>query len=261
MKYKYIITSGWWCTDDKDERLQLIGSESIRSKQFHDQWFKAIENYASPVKTYLIDSASPIKPNLRENVQLFSLLDNAGHSTNHKGKLCGVSRAHLLGMMLASVNEVDYWVYIEQDALIKGEGIIEQCISKMKKPYMFGSGVGTPQVIQQSLIIIKSTAIPTFIKNYYTIKATDNDISPEMKMAIAASPFLMFIPVFIFKIMNKRSFLGKIFRTLFTPIFSILRGYDFLPYGYGRKRPINFDDKFYYFQHGTNSELDEYLSK
>jgi len=256
---RYIITTGWWSTEDSsDTRIVKNGDSIIRSKQFHKLWYDVVQRYTTPKKIYVIDSDSPQKPILnQDNEVLISLLENAGHSTNHNGKLSGVSRAHLLGMSLAMVNEVDYWVYIEQDALIYGEGIIEKCIKDMKKPYMFGLGFKTPQPVQQSFMIIRKEAIPDFIKNFNAIKSTDNQISPETKFAIATSPFLMILPEFLFKEIHKDSFKNKVIWKLF----KIFQGFDNIPFGYGRVRPIDFSDNYFYFQHGTKEELDNFVEK
>jgi len=257
--YNYIITSGWWSTDDDiDDRTIKTGDSQIRSKQFHKLWYKAIQRYTSAKKVYVIDSDAPVKPLLdSDNEVMISLLENAGHSTHHTGKLCGVSRAHLLGMSMAMVNEVDYWVYIEQDALIYGDGIIEKCIEQMKKPYMFGNGFGTPQPVQQSLMIIKTESISTIIKNFNAIKATDNEISPEVKFAIATSPFLRMLPESLFNEIHSNNFKNKVLWKLF----KIFQGFDDLPIGYGRVRPINFTDEHFYFQHGNKSELNSIIDK
>lgn len=257
--YSYIITSGWWSTqDDRDNRRIKNGDSQIRSKAFHALWHKMIKRYTSAKKVYIIDSNSPIKPELNvEDEVMLSLLENAGHSTNHTGKLCGVSRAHLLGMSLAMVNEVEYWVYIEQDALIYGEGIIEKAISKMTKHYMFGEGLGTPQPMQQSFMIVKTDAIPTFIKYFNDIKAKDNEISPETKFAIACSPLLRILPEYLFKNIHTESLLNRIVWKLFKHC----RGFDELPFGYGRVRPIGFEDEYFYFQHGNKDELDAFVKK
>ncbi len=262
--YTYIITTGWWCTDnDKiEDRLVKYGDTAIRTKDFHNLWFTAVDTYAKPKKIYIIDSNSPVKPEVHtEKEILVTLHENAGHSTQHIGKLSGVSRAHVLGMSIAMANEIDYWVYIEQDALIYGEGIIEKCIENMKKSYMFGSGEGTPQPVQQSLMIIKKDAIPTFIKNFNAIKAKDSEISPEMKFAIATSLPLRIVPEVVYKYMEKGTTVSKIVKRVFWPFFSIFQGFDNIPFGYGRVRPINFDSSHFYFQHGSKDELDSYFKK
>lgn len=258
-KQTYIITTGWWSTkDDRDDRSVKRGDGSIRSSAFHQLWYGAIKRYTHAKKVYVIDSHAPVKPSLDEqNEVMFSLLENAGHSTSHNGKLCGVSRAHLLGMSIAMVNEVDYWVYVEQDALIYGEGIVEEAIGKMKKPYMFGAGWGTPQPMQQSFMIIKTSHIPQFIKHFNAIRARDNEISPETKFAIACSPVLRCLPEFLFKNIHTKSLKNRIVWRLFR----LFQGFDDLPFGYGRVRPIDFDERYFYFQHGDKEELDMYLKK
>jgi hypothetical protein len=255
----YIITSGWWSTkDDVDNRTIKTGDKYIRSQAFHQLWYESIAKFTSAKKVYIIDSDAPLKPILDEKSEIIiSLLENAGHSTHHKGKLSGVSRAHLLGMSLAMVNEVDYWVYIEQDALIYGDEIIEKAIKSMNKPYMFGDAWGTPQPTQQSFMIIKTEAIPEFIQNFSAIKARDNDISPESKFAMAVSPFLRLLPEFLFKNIHTNSFKNKVVWKLF----KICQGFDTLPFGYGRVRPIDFDDEYFYFQHATREELNSFMIK
>jgi len=256
-KMTYIITSGWWSTEnDINDRAIKSGDSNIRSRDFHTLWHKAIEHFTTAKKVYIIDSDAPVKPKLNlENEVLISLLENAGHSTQHKGKLCGVSRAHLLGMSLAMVNEVDYWVYVEQDALIYGNNIVEKAIAEMKGSYMFGAGWGTPQPMQQSFMIMKTEAIPNFIKHFNNIKSIDNKISPETKFAIACSPILRCLPERLFKEIHQENFKNKIVWKLF----KLFQGFDDLPFGYGRARPIDFSDAYFYFQHGDKKELEHYM--
>lgn len=260
----YILTTGWWCLDDSDiyDRESKYGDAYIRTVDFHNLWLELVEKYTAPSKIYIIDSDSPVKPKINESKEvLISLQGNAGHSTRHTGKLSGVSRAHLLGMSIAMANEVDYWVYLEQDALIYGEGIIEECINHMRKPYMFGSGRGTPQPVQHSLMIIKKEGIPAFIKNFNAIKAKDSEISPEIKFAIAVSLPLRLIPEFVYKFMEKEGLPNKILKRAFWPLFYLFQGFDNIPFGYGRQRPIDFSKKYFYFQHGSKEELKAFTNR
>lgn len=263
-KYNYIITTGWWSTNDDsiNDRRFKRGDSLIRTDEFHKEWFKAIDTFTHPEKIYIIDSDSPVKPIIDEKKEVvISLQNNAGHATQHTGKLSGVSRAHLLGMSVAMANEADYWVYVEQDALIYGEDIVEECIRQMKKPYMFGAGKGTPQPVQHSLMIIKKEAIPEFIRNFNSINARDSEISPEMKFAIATSLPLRLIPEWMYKKMKSDTLLGELCKRLIWKCFQIFQGFDDVPFGYGRARPIDFDATHFYFQHGEKEELEIYLRK
>ncbi|WP_017445377.1 hypothetical protein [Gayadomonas joobiniege] len=263
-KYKYVVTTGWWCPENKmdDTRAELIGDDKLRTKDFFKLWLQGVVKYTSPKKILIVDSASPIKPDafLDPRIELVSLDCNAGHATNHIGKYAGVTRAHVMGMVYALTCEVDYWVYIEQDALIYGDGIVERCIDEMKGGIMFGHGEGTPQPMQQSLMIMKTDLIPSFLEKLTNIQSIDNLITPEMKFAMCTSKIAMSLPEAFFyeaqNISKGNIILTKIGRKLIRK----LMNYDSLPIGYGRKRPIDFSDKHFYFQHGCDEELKEYLA-
>lgn len=259
---KYVITTGWWCGPDSglNDKRTKFGSESIRSLQFFHQWHAAVDKFTNPVKILIVDSAShaiPI-PHPDSRVELISLDENAGHSTSHIGKYSGVSRAHLCGMVYALSCNVDYWVYIEQDALIFGNDIVEHAIEHMKGDIMFGDGEGTPQPMQQSFMIIKTTAIPKFIERFTSIKSTDSEIAPEMKFWIASNPWIKYLPEAIFRDSSAADLPFDLMSRVRNRIISTARSFDVLPFGYGRSRLINFNDQFYYFQHASDEELQRY---
>ncbi|MEZ8829285.1 hypothetical protein AB6E20_11285 [Vibrio cyclitrophicus] len=263
MKASYVVTTGWWCNKADDHRETCFGDGQIREKDFFQKWYNAVTSFTSPEKILVVDSNSPIPPNLPtdKRLEFISLDINAGHSTNHVGKFCGVTRAHILGMQYALLCDVDYWVYIEQDALIYGHGIVEKAIEKMDKGIMFGCGRGTPQPMQQSFMIMHKDQIWDFLKRLNGINKRDNEISPEMKFAIASSSFLSILPEFIFLENKSKSKVRKFIYRVVSSLIKLNMTFDILPFGYGRKRPINFSDKTYYFQHGEQAELDSYNSK
>lgn len=259
--YNYVITSGWWCGDVEHEIRKVQGSDTIRSVEFFKEWKKSIYKNSNPKKIMVLDSASPIKPSLDDlqHVEFLSIDDNPGHSTNHTGKYCGYMRSIIMGITYAQACNADYWVYVEQDALLKGKNIIEYCIDNMTTPYMFGSGAGTPQLLQQSFCIIRKDGFEPFLKRLNNIKKRDSEIPPETKFIIAASPLLSLLPLSLFKhIGNFNSFKGDFIRAVIRKVQKQGWSYNHLPIGYGRTRPINFDEKFYYFQHGSEDELNEY---
>ncbi|MBR9827611.1 MAG: hypothetical protein GYB41_03000, partial [Oceanospirillales bacterium] len=108
---------------------------------------------------------------------------------------------------------------------------------------------------QQSFMIIKTSYIHKFINRFLNIKSKDNQISPELKFSIASSCILSSIPEFLYRFIEKRGPLNKVARVIVYGIISVFKGYDHVPYGYGRCRPINFEEKHYYFQHGSIDEL------
>lgn len=252
---KYVIGSGWWCGEDSlnnTERV-LYGDDEIRGREFHKLWYESIVENTSPEKIIIIDSASPVLPDLTVDTRLefISLSMNAGHASKHLGKYCGWTRAVLLGLQYANMCDADYYVYVEQDVLLHGKGIVEHCIKQMKGPYMYGGGEGTPHALQQSFFIIRKDGMEAFLKRYQSLSYTDYAISPESRFAIASSSFWSLFP----------SKLWTIKAGLTSLVLKFLRGFESLPIGYGRTRPINFSDNYYYFQHGSITELNEHCNK
>lgn len=261
-KYKYIITSGWWCGEEPNERRVRYGSEEIRSVSFFRKWKQSVLTNTNPRKILVVDSNSPIKPNPDdlEGVEFLSLSENAGHSTEHSGKYCGYMRSVIMGLTYASLCDCDYWVYVEQDALLQGEGVIEYCISKMDKPFMFGNAQGVPQLLQQSLIIIRRDGFEDFLKHLNNIDLTDNQMPPETKFALAASPYLRLLPRSLLMPNVNNSWIRRQLRIVVRFLVPRLRGYQHLPIGYGRARPIKFNDPYLYFQHASDAELSHYFT-
>lgn len=257
-----MIASGWWCSNDVNDRSESFGSGAQRKSEFHSLWHESISTFTNPEQIVIIDSASPILPELKTKETWISLTTNFGHSTKHIDRLCGVSRSFVLSLMYCLMNDYDYWVYVEQDCLLFGDGIVENEIGKDKKGLLFGSGSGTPQPVQHSFMIIRKDKILSFVGSYLKIKAPDRSISPEVKFAIAASIWLKYIPELYFVWMEKRQgFIAKLMRKLFWKLYMVSPGYQKISIGYGRDRPINFNDKWFYFQHGSDSELQAYLAK
>merc|ERR1712000_633426 len=147
----------------------------------------------------VIDSASPRKPRNIDGEKWLSMSENFGHSTRHIGKYSGVARSIILSMMYAYLNDFDYWVYIEQDALIYGDNIIEKSIDQSRKGVILGCGRGTPQEIQQSLMIFRTDEILNFIGNYLAIGVDDSVISPEWKFVFAQNSLARRLPTAVLK--------------------------------------------------------------
>jgi len=250
---KYVIGSGWWATDEPSlENRMTPGDDIIRSAEFHKLWYKSICKYTNPEKIFIVDSNSPIKPPLNRDdgrIEFVSLDKNYGHSVKSTAKFCGVMRSFLFGVSYAWMCDADYFVYVEQDCLVCGEGIIEYAIDKMSHPYMFGDGSGTPQPTQISIFIIKRSHFTNFLNGLARIEDADHVVSPEEKFARIE---LDWLPNHI---ANKR------LRRLRSRWWKLTGRFwrDWLPFGYGRARPINWNDPYFYFQHGTKEEIQAYL--
>ncbi|HBC2917538.1 TPA: hypothetical protein I0E88_000726 [Escherichia coli] len=251
--YKYIIGSGWWCGNNNGRQVQ--GDDFIRGEKFHKIWYNSIIKNTNPQKILIIDSDSPVKPDLNKDdlrLEFVSLNKNWGHSTNleYDEKYCGWTASVILGLQYAYFCDTDYFVYIEQDVILVGKGIIEEVIKKMevkKLNYAFGSPGNTPQPLQQSFFIIKKNYILKFINNILAIRYSDRILGPEYKFAIAVDPICKFLP--------KCLFLNIYFRYIYRKICMI----NYMDIGFGRDRPIDFNLKYYYFQHGKKDEINKLI--
>jgi hypothetical protein len=231
-KRSYIIHSGWWCdaTRIHPGSLRNDSDGRIRSPGFFDVWYDCIKRFSIPEKIILLDSNSPIQPKVPHGVEFVSLRRNFLHAENCDSSLTGWTRAFLIGAFYALMNDVDYSVYVEQDCVLVGAGIIEQAIASMEdnnKRISYGELHNLGNLIEQSFVIIRKDYILDFIRRYLSISETDNifsGISPERK---------------------------------FTKINEEDGEWAPLPFGFGRNRPINFHDAVFYCQQLSAKELAE----
>jgi len=249
-----VVGSGWWASEGKFTKefpgRKELGDAEIRSVPFFDLWYKSVQAAANPTQIVVVDSAAPLKPaaEKRSRVHWIELPFNARHSTNHLGRWCGWTRSVLVSGNYALAADCDYYVYVEQDCLLHGEGLVQACIDAMTADYMFGAGKGTPQPLQQSFFIIKGAALPRFLSNLAQLAARDGDMGPEWKFVWASSSVLT-------RLANIGLFNWKLTRKLGLGLAKLSGAFCFLPIGSGRGRPIPFDETHFYFQHGTADEL------
>lgn len=261
--FNYVIGTGWYCgpLDKNNSERKILGDSIIRGSEFHHIWFETLMHYTKAKRIIMVDSASETKPPLCEKgkkiVELISLEINPGHATKHRGAYSGWMASVILGIEYAMMSDFDYFVYVEQDLLLKGEGIIEDCIMSMKTPYLFGSGDGTPQPLQQSFFIIRKDGYKSFLSRVHQILSDDGAVSPEWKFYFAANNPSLISPILL---RHGGKIYKKIASLLVKLMGSFMRGYDILPYGFGRSRPLDFSQNKYYFQHGAVDELQKYYS-
>jgi hypothetical protein len=209
----------------------------------------------------IVDSASPVKPNdisfTSTKFQNIDLLKNPGHSQNCITHYCGYMASVILGLEFALHNDVDIFLYVEQDALVYGNGFIDKIKQQLSnKDLVFGNG-GKFGEIQQSVFAANKKGIRKFLSKLHQINFSDRQISPEMKFMYAASWLSNYPFAGVLSYDNpeliRRAGIGLILRLM-----SMMHNYEFLPFGYGRLRPINFKDEVFYFQHGTAEEISIY---
>lgn len=252
-----VIGSGWWSSDrefaEEFPGRKELGDTVIRSVPFFDLWLDSVRRATGASEIVVVDSAAPLKPSAEKRAQVrwIELPFNARHSTNHSGRWSGWMRSVLVSANYALASDCDYYVYVEQDCLLRGEGILDLCTRNMTSDLMFGSGEGTPQPLQQSFFIVRGRALPRFLANLSTLRQRDCQMAPEWKFVWASSRVLTFLA-------NCGVFRFKLTRKIGLAVARAAGLFDVLPIGSGRARPIPFKSTHFYFQHGSAQEIAQY---
>jgi len=257
-----LVTSGWFATNEARSYV-TAGDELIRGVEFRPLWWKSVDTFIKPQHVFIVDSASPVKPDdaacTSTPFQYAELLINPGHSQNGKTHYCGAMAAIIMGLEFALHNDVEMFLYVEQDALVFGDAIVEKTKNALRrKDLVFGSSGALD--IQQSFFAANKNGIRHFLSALHAINYSDKQVAPEHKFMFAASRFLPspVIKLAEFTEIEKMRVAGL---RLFSLACSLTKNYEFLPFGYGRERPINFGDEVFYFQHGSADELTRYKKR
>src|ERR1700722_8438805 len=256
-----LVTSGWFATDEARSYV-TAGDELIRGVGFRPLWWKSVDTFIKTQHVFIVDSASPVKPDdaacTSTPFQYTELLINPGHSQNGKTHYCGAMAAIIMGLEFALHNDVEMFLYLEQDALVFGDAIVEKTKNALRrKDLVFGSGALD---IQQSFFAANKKGIRRFLSALHAINYSDKQVAPDPNSMFAASRFLPspLIKLAEFTEIEKMRVAGL---RLFSLVCGLTKNYAFLPFGYGRKRPINFGDDVFYFQHGSADELARYKKR
>jgi len=235
---KVVVGSGWWCADSPHD--WTIGSPATRSVAFFNIWYQQLMRCFKPECVVITDSASPVKPDYRSYpaIRWIELDRNYGHANDLRTgrirtKYSGFTRAVINGAMYALCCDADFYVYVEQDCLLKGEDFLSHAVGDAAEDILMGRVTekgrglgGTPAapMPQQSLVIVRNVGLARFIEGIVNAPYTDGELSPE-------------------KVMHDR----------LAPI-------GFLRVPYGRSRPIDFERSHFYAQHLNADELQRFLS-
>jgi hypothetical protein len=253
-----LVTSGWYASNGaRDYRTQ--GDESIRGVGFRPLWWRSLDTFLAPEHVLIVDSAAPVKADdaalTHTPFERLELLINPGHSQNCTRHYCGAMAAIILGLEYALHNDVDLMIYLEQDALVYGGQIVPRIKQALRrKDLVFGAG--RPE-IQHSLFAANKRGIRRFLSALHAIRFSDKQISPEQKFMFAATRFLPWWAI-LPAIHSDHPRIKGAGLKVFSTLCALARDHAFLPFGYGRTRPIDFTDEVFYFQQGSVAEIEAY---
>jgi hypothetical protein len=190
---------------------------------FFDLWMKnTLSGTITADMIYIINGASTLN---REGPVIINMKENLGHvhhliTKEKNNKLCGWTMSTLIGAMCAYHCCADM-IYKEQDCLCFGNWL-EDIYEQAKDAKML-FGKNDLIQIEQSLIYVRYDALLDYVNNILSMPESDAEVLPEKK-----------------------------FKRLIDSGFA-----KYLPFGYGRNRPINLKDKSFYVQQLTTQELED----
>ena len=236
---KIVVGTGWWCDKEPHEWAKGLGAPVTRSICFFYLWYRQVMKYLNPDRVIVTDSRSPLKPDWKQfdNIHWVELDKNYGSANQIRVgsidyHLSGFTRSVIFGATYAYCCDADYYIYVEQDCLIKGHNFLSHATLDSDAEIFLGGrtqggrgieGRPAAPMIQQSLMIIRKSGLARFINQTLSAPESDGELSPEVKMERDLKPF------------------------------------DFLKIPFGRSRPIDFSLSHFYAQHLQDDELRGFL--
>ena len=196
LRPKIIVGSGWWC-DGKDSEWQ-VGASSTRPVMFFYLWVAQILKCLSPDRIVITDDHSPLKPDYPsfDLIQWMEFDENVGHANDvRSGKIntgySGFARSVVTGCMYALNCDADYYVYVAQDCLLKGDNFLQEAIGESIEDILIGSlpeggtgpnGKSAAESKQQSLMIVKRNGMERLITGLLHTEWNDGENPHEKTM-------------------------------------------------------------------------------
>jgi len=223
---KYIIGSGWYTESIGGYTRKGAGHPFSRSLDFVKIWQDLLFKYCNPASVIITDSDSPIPYPNHDDIQVVKLDKNYQYCGNY---FTGWMRGFLNGAMYSWLCEADY-VYVEQDCIVLGDWINElQKLAEENNFSKFHPGKKAVWPIQVSLIYIPYEKIMEVISGI----TNSNNVAPWRDTPEGHRP------------VDERLLIHC--------------GVEYKPFqfGYGRKRPIDWNDEILYAQHWTKEDIKE----
>ena len=216
----YVIGTGWWCDGGGKKAWSVQSSDKIRQVGFFDKWHAAVVKYTNPLKIVAVDSCSPVKPDFAgKGVEVITMTRNFNQGA-YGFKRGVATRQVFMGAWYAFFNDADYFVWIEQDCLIRGAGIVERAIESMGSADYAMARWDHQYEVETCFMVFRCGSVPRLWSSL--MEGTEE--FPELR----------------YWGMRNRMELSL------------------LPFGYGRNRPIVWGDEHAFAQQMNEEELSEY---
>jgi len=226
---KYIIGCGWYTESEEGYTRKGVGHPFSRSLKFVEIWKELLFRYADPARVVMVNSASPVIPPPDSRIEFISLDKNYQYCGTY---FTGWMRGFLTAAIYAWMCDSDF-IYVEQDCIVMGKGWVGkiQALAEKHQFEQFHPGLTRNRSswpMQVSVIYVPYEQIMEVV---YGISSPDNP-APWRKTPEGRRP---------------------VDEMLLTHCGVPWTSHQF---GYGRRRPINWDDEILYVQHWTKEDLE-----
>ena len=257
MAKKYFIGTGWYSVDGP-RSYGTEGDDLQRSQNFSHIWLNSIDRFFGNYEIVCVNSASPL-PWPIENypgTYLYTLPENNGHSRVKGPKFCGWSISVILSLTSFMSSKCEHYFYVEQDVLLKGS--VEGIRSQLSGDVVLGNR-DKSFPIQQSFFYVSKHAAASFLSKFIGVNGCDYEVPPELKFVVATQVGLKY---YLVKLLIEI----KLSKTLKIRLVNYLMHLKLIQlatwsFGYGRSRPLSFDDEILYFQHGEKDEIQKFINR
>ena len=182
------IFTGWYCGGNpRTLDYKPDGADENRGVALRPLWWESVRRFLAPSQVVVVDSNSPVPPPDREHfdgrLEHIRLLRNPGHSQTTSYHYCGWTASVLVGLEYALANDLDYFLYIEQDALVFGERFLDRIKDSLRRHrFVFGSGHGTAWPLQQSVFAIRKDGYRSFLSRMHQIAPDRSRAEPRAEV-------------------------------------------------------------------------------
>lgn len=233
---KYTLVTGYWSESsfigsrqwDDPRRDQWLESDHHYKTKFFDYWWQNTIQNCDPYEIIILNAASPNLPAQKKGTWI-DLKNNLGHvhdmeTTGQTLQLGGWSMSFLLGALFAYNNHSDF-VMKGQSCLAFGPWVeaMYQEMDTKNLMMLVGRTTANHYGIEQGLMILRHEFIIPFISMYMGLAYPEGG-SGNLQIMQPENKFLVML----------QHGLGS--------------QCGFLPFGYGKMRPINFNDPVFYIQ-------------
>ena len=234
---KVVVGSGWWC-EDKDR----VGSAAATTTTaFFYLWYAQVLNCLSPSSIVITDSRSPLKPDYQsfELIRWIELDCDDEHADDDQtgkiqAKYSGFTASLINGCVHALNCNADYYVYVAQDCLLKGDNFLTEAIGECTEDILINAVAESGNRPHEEPVTTKKTTSLIIVKRSGMERLVSSLIRADREENLGSADIIITLEQHL------------------QPVGAVQ-----IPYGCSR--PIEFRKSHFYVQHLSADELNDFI--